>query len=876
MEDAEVESRLVKFGKNDYSPQASIPYLKIISEQILNPLILILLAITILNFCFGKFIDGTVILIIVIINTLIGVYQELKSRIEVLSLAKITPEFAQVIRSGSRQKISAQTIVPGDIIYLEQGDKVPADARIIELHDLKVDESILTGESIPVAKILKTYPQDTSLAERKNMVFAGTFVIYGRAKAVVIATGLNSEFGKIAKTIETEDAPETTLQKQIKQFSTWIIKIVFGFSIIIVLISLLRQFSFIDSITIATALAVSAIPEGLPALITITLAMGVYQIAKKNAIMQDLEAVETLGQISCIATDKTGTLTQNQMSAVEVLINFKKYSLTGKGYDPNGFLADPETNKKIELDKISTDFFSAIGLCNDADLIKDKNSQNRDFWRINGDPTDGALLVGTIKTGLNINKLKTQYPRLDEIPFSTRQKFMAVLVKRKNDHFLIVKGAPEVILQRSSRTFPSAQFFSKVGKEKIKKQNQEFAQIGYRVLAVAVKKLDATHDKILGQDLKNLHFFGLVAIEDPPRSSAKEALKIANNAGIRVIMITGDNPHTAQAIARQVNFANPENVFTGLEIEKINGSDLTKAIKQSDVYARINPLQKLQIVRNLQKQGYIVASTGDGINDAPAIKSANIGISMGQSGTAVTREVSDMVILDDNFATIITAINQGRSIYQNIQRVIFYLLSTNFGEVLIIGTSLFVGLPLPLTAIQILWINLVTDTICTVPLAQEPAHENLMTIPPRSPKEGLISNLLKIRILVVGLTMLVVTLPVFYLISQKDIILARSIAFAIMAILQIFNVFNARTFHRSIIKLKFWANPWSIYSSLIAIFITYLTINTTFFNHIFQTKPLSFSQWLLSFSLGLVIIVTVEIEKFIRAKYYNQGVIKNE
>lgn len=828
-------------------------------EQIFNPLIIILILVSILNFFTNHILDGIVILSIVIINTTIGFYQEYKSRLAVKSLAKSVPNIIKVIREKEYREIPSTDIVPGDIVILEEGDRVCADGRLFNINDLRVDESALTGESIPVAKVDIALPSETVLSDLKNMAFAGTIVTSGNSHLLATNTGFDTEFGKIAKSLEEEDTPKTTLEIQIELITKIIIKVVLIVIILIFFIAIIRNYGWLDSISISTALAVSAIPEGLPAIITITLAIGVNDLLKKRALIQNLESVETLGQISLIASDKTGTLTENELTVTGLIIGNDEYGLTGNGYNPNGELINLENNSKITPNQLTKSFLKFGLLCNNAKLVYEADQNSG--WKIIGDPTEGALIVAGEKLGLEHDILVTQYKKIDEIPFSTKHRLMATLHKKDQDKFLIVKGAPEVIIPKISSEFSNNKKIILKDKEHLSEKFEKYANTGYRVLALATKKIQK--DTISNSDLNNLQFVGFYIMEDVPRKGVVQSIAQAYKAGIRVIMITGDHPSTARAIGQQINLKNSNEVLIGSELVKFSDEELSEKIKSCNIYARIAPLEKLRIVKILQKQKEVVAVTGDGINDAPSIKAANIGIAMGKKGTTVSKEVASLVLLDDHFTTIVTAIKSGRTIYQNIKRVLYYLLSTSLGEIFIIGFALIFGLPLPLTAIQILWINLITDTANAIPLIYEPAHEDLMQRPPRQKNQKFFSSPLLVRMVLVGLTMALACLPLFIYYAKTDVVNARSFAFAVATITQLFNVINAQNFNNSIFKLLWTKNIWPITIASISAIVLYLGIEVSFFQKIFGTVGLTTNQWFIAFLVSFSVILVIEIDKFL-------------
>ncbi|MCS7096209.1 MAG: cation-translocating P-type ATPase [Nitrososphaerota archaeon] len=764
----EAIERLRKYGYNEITKVKRRTALQMFLDEFRDIFILLLIAATVFSAIIGywemlhggefmeSFADTITIGAIILLCAVTGFVQEYRAEKAIEALKKLAAPKARVIRDGKEMIIPAKEVVPGDILVLEEGDSIPADARLIEVVELKTNEAILTGESVPVNKELAVLPEDTHVSERKNMVFSATHVVYGRGKAVAVATGMNTEFGKIAGMVQTAEEEETPLQRKLDRFASKIAKIVIAVCVIIFALEAFEvimqmQFEpegFIQAFMSSIALAISAVPEGLPAIVTIALALGAREFAKHNAIVRKLSAAESLGSVTVICSDKTGTITRGEMTVRTLYLAGKLVEVTGVGYEPKGEFrkggeaVNPEADMKLLLQ---------IGaLCNNASL---RRNDERNAWEIFGDPTEGALVVAAAKAGLEKGELEKNFPRVGEIPFTSERKRMTTIHKTpEGDIVAYMKGAPEVVLERCNKILEDGKEkkLTDEKKKEILRINEELAGKALRLLGMAYRKLPIVITKYDADIVeKDMVFVGLQGMIDPPREEAIEANKLCQKAGIKTVMITGDHKLTAVAVAKEVGiFKEGDVVLTGEELDKLNDKEFEGIVEKVTVYARVSPEHKLRIVNALKKKGHIVAMTGDGVNDAPAVKAADVGVAMGISGTDVTREAADLVLTDDNFATIVKAVEQGRVIYDNIRKYARFLLACNFDELLVIGTFAVLGgifgselFPLPLLPAMILWINLVTDGAPAVALATDPPDVDVMSRPPRRPEEGILHGM---------------------------------------------------------------------------------------------------------------------------------------
>lgn len=853
LSEEEAKKRLGKFGFNRIEEKKKISPLKIFLRQFKSFLIAILLVAAIVSFLLKEFLDASAIVAILMLNAFLGFYQEYKAEKAMEALKKMMVKKVKVLREGKQTEISSEEIVPGDIIVLEEGETIPADARLVEAFNLATDESTLTGESTPVEKQTKPI-QDLPIAERSNMVFMGTYVARGRGKAVVVQTGMNTELGKIAKEIEEEEE-ETPLQKKLDKFGKWLGSLVLLICLFVFILGYLEDLNIVDDFFTAVALAVSAVPEGLPAVVTVALALGVNKMAKRNALVRKLSAVETLGCTTVICADKTGTMTVNEMCVKKIWCSGKVYEVSGTGFEPKGeFLLggnkiDVSKNKDLML------LIKAGVYCNHTTLELKEGK-----WHVVGDPTEGSLVVLASKAGL----ARKEEP-VFEIPFSSERKLMTTVYKEGEEFVVFTKGAPEKVLKISSFLLKDGkkEKLSEEKKAKINLEMEEMAKQGFRVLALAYKKIKKVEEKNLE---KNLTFLGFVGMIDPPRPEVKKAIEICKEAGIKVVMVTGDHKLTALAIAREIGLTEDQEVLTGEELDKMSDEELEEKIEKISIYARVSPQHKSRIVKVLKKKGHVVAVTGDGINDAPALKKADIGVAMGIKGTDVAKEASDMILLDDNFATIVNAVEEGRGIYDNIRKFVRFLLCINFDEIALITAAILLStlipnLPLPLLPLQILWINLVTDGLPALALSADPYEEGLMKKKPRNPKQGILHGML-LFILTASLVNFISTFTIFIWsfnsgYSQKEI---RTMVFCTAVFFELFFVFNCRSENKSVFKKGFLDNKKLLVAVLISFFLQLMVVYLPFFQQVFETSPIGMKEMFLVLAMSsLAFLVLPEI-----------------
>ena len=870
----EAELRLRRFGYNEFEKHRRVSPFRIFLLQFKNVFMLILLIAIAISVMIGWFeakaaaeplaletyADALVIGAIVILNATVGFIQEYRSEKAIEAMEKMAAPKARVLREGREVAIPAREVVPGDILILEVGDRVPADARVLETVELRTNEAVLTGESIPVNKSSVVLPEDTPVSERKNMVFAATYVVYGRGKAVVVATGMNTEFGKIAKMVQTVEKEEIPLKAKLDNFSKKLGLIVAAAVVTILLLEFLRnKVVNIEIFMTSVALAVSAVPEGLPAIVTVTLALGAREMARRNAVIRRLASVETLGSTTVICSDKTGTLTKGEMTVRKIFVNNKTFEVTGSGYSVTGeFHIDGRRVNPAE--EAGLHFLLEAGvLCNNADF---------DGYKILGDPTEGALIVAAAKAGIRKADVENKYPRIGEIPFSSERKRMTTIHKKPDGRVVaFTKGSPEVVLQLCSHIYRGGRKLklNKKDKDLIFQKTNEMAGQALRVLGLAYKILPEA-DKEYGEEVEHgLTFLGLVGMIDPPREEALEAVKLCQKAGIKVVMITGDHKLTAVAIAKELGiFKDGDSVLTGAELDQISNEDFDGIVEKVTVYARVSPEHKLRIVRALKNKGHIVAMTGDGVNDAPALKQADIGVAMGITGTEVAKEASDMILADDNFATIVKAVEGGRIIYSNIRKFIRFLLSLNFTELILVGSFALAGLPLPLLPSMILWLNLVTDGPPAIALGKDPPVEDVMEKPPRSPKEGLLHGM-PLFILASTVIQFMAELAAFWwgFMVSGSVEKARTMVFLVACFYELIVVWNCRSESKNAFKVGFLTNKWLIVGVFISVVSTLAVVYVPALTVLFHTVPLYASEWalvILLSSLGFLVVPEIFIK----------------
>jgi len=877
----EVKRRLKKYGPNELKRKEELSKLKLFLSQFANPFIAILFAAIIISIIIHEYINAIVIGSIVILNAILGFVQEYRAEKALDMLKRMAHPYAKVIRNNKLGKIDSSELTIGDIIFFETGDKIPADARIIECHNLELIESSLTGESQPVIKEETIVQEKTILAERKNMVYMTTIVTKGHGKAIVTQIGMNTEIGKIATLIEKTTAELTPFQKKLDKFGKYISLGISILAIVIFLTGIFTGKTLSLMLITAIALAVAAIPEGLPAIITISLALGVQRMIKQHVLIRRLPAVETLGSINVICTDKTGTLTCNEMTVTKIFTNNKEYEVTGTGYKSIGSFYHQKN--KINPEEISQILKIGV-LCNNTILTQNKTTNKSTPTKESkepyiGDPTEAAILISALKGNFKQQLLQHQEPRIDEISFTSNRKMMTTFHKihstsSKNSYSITsyTKGSAEIIIQNCNRILINNKVYplTKKDKKQLIAQNNLLAQNALRVLAFAYNQPKKASESAE----KNMIFVGLQGMQDPPRESVKESIQKCYEAGIRVIMITGDNLLTAKAIAKELNIQGK--YITGAELNKIN---LDKEIDKINIFARVNPEDKLKIVEALQKKKYHVAMTGDGVNDAPALKRADIGIAMGICGTDVAKEASDMILLDDNFTSIVKAIEEGRAIFTNIKTFLLYLFSGNLGELLAIFTAIIIGFPLPLLAIQILWINVVTETIPAIAVSVEAPQPGIMKQSPKPTKEEIVTKQDGLWILLTSILIMTGTLLAFYgTLFLNNLTLSKTItntptynyaltmAFTTFFMFQFFNIFNSKLRNKTIFSKELFTNKWIYIALGITFILQIMILYIPFFNKIFSTVPLNINDWVIVLAISSSIIWLNEIIKLLNRR----------
>ncbi len=850
----EVSKRLKEYGPNALPEARKRPAWKRLLMQFHNVLIYVLIIAGIITALMDHWIDTWVILGVVVVNAWIGYIQEGKAEAALEAIRNMLSLDALTLRDGKKQVVKAEDLVPGDIVLLKAGDKVPADLRLTLVKNAKMEEAALTGESHGVEKQTDPVNQDAVLGDRVNMAFSGTTVSFGEARGMIVATGMDTELGKISQMMSEVKPITTPLLQQIENFGKWL-------SVIILVASSgffafgywLRDYSVSELFLAVIGLVVAAIPEGLPAIMTITLAIGVQRMARRNAIIRRLPSVETLGSVDVICSDKTGTLTRNEMTARKVTTADCTYDITGIGYEPKGDVQFEDNLVDLEAHPALQTFVNIVRTTNTAQL-----NQEDDQWTITGSPTEGALLVLSQKAGVSSVPFET----IDHIPFSSEHKYAAHLVKNGDKNRILITGAPDSLLTLSEKQL------SKDGEQSIdnnfwEKAMASSASEGMRLLGAAL--VDTTSDKLTHEDIQNLTFVGVAGIIDPPREEAKEAIRQCKRAGVGVKMITGDHALTALAIAKELGIGDGENAMTGSELEKLSDEDLLDVVEKYDVYARTTPEHKLRLVSALQTNGHRCAMTGDGVNDAPALKKANIGVAMGIKGTEVTKDASEMVLADDNFASIVHAIMEGRTVYDNIRKALLFILPTNGAESLVLISAVLLGIVMPITPAQILWVNMVTAVTLALALAFEPSEQNVMRRPPRKASTALLGGLFIWRIIFVSALIGGSSLVIFIYAKSLgvDESTARTLAVNTLVAGQLFYLFNCRTMHDSAINRSFFANVYAFYAAGALLVLQLLFVYAPFMNTFFDTRPLTMTQWGITTAAGAMVFVVVEAEKYL-------------
>ncbi|MGN9166107.1 calcium-translocating P-type ATPase, SERCA-type [Tissierellaceae bacterium HCP3S3_D8] len=868
---SDIDSRLKEYGHNELREETGKSFFSKIKEQFSDFLVLILIGAAIISIFVGEKTDAVVILAIVVLNAFLGIYQEGKAEKSLEALKQMASPTAKVIRNGHLEVIPANTLVPGDIVVLEAGDIIPADLRLIESSNLKIEEASLTGESVPVEKHGNiNFDHDVPLGDRTNMAYMSTIVTYGRGRGIVVETGHETEIGKIATAIQSYEDETTPLQKSLNQLGKFLGIATVVICIVVFGVGLIQGRDVLEMFMVAISLAVAAIPEGLPAIVTIVLALGMNKMVKRHAIVKKLLAVETLGSTTVICSDKTGTLTQNEMTVVKIFTDGKILDVTGIGYDPKGdFLID---NKKIDTDSIGDleTLFSIAALTNDAQLEKDSEG-----YKIIGDPTEGALITLAGKSNITKDDINSSYPRIEEIPFDSDRKMMTTFHKNyiPNKIVSFTKGAPDIIIDRCDHISINNQVvpFDNKLKEEVLKINSLFSKDALRVLAFAYREYDSLPDDISTENSEvEMVFVGLVGMIDPAREEAKDAIKMCKEAGIDTVMITGDYKETAFAIAKKLGMAEDESqAMMGSELDSISDEELREVVKKTKVYARVSPDHKVRIVSALKANGNITAMTGDGVNDALALKKADIGVSMGITGTDVAKNTAELILTDDNFASIVAAVEEGRIIYDNIKKFVFFLLSCNIGEILIVFTSILLKLPVPLLPIQLLWLNLVTDSFPALALGVEKGDPDIMSRPPRDPNKPLLSKDLMLGILIQSVAIAASSIFAYMLALNRypnDIVTARAITFTTLITAELLRAYSSRSQKYTLFNIGFFTNKTLVYGTTFSFLLLLIVLYVPFLQPIFDTIPLSFKQWEVVLIFAFVPLVIGELFKAIKLK----------
>jgi magnesium-transporting ATPase (P-type) len=870
----EIRRRQSQYGPNRLTAQKRQSEWMRFLLQFHQPLLYLLLAASVLTLCFKEWVDAAVIFGVVLVNAIVGYVQEAKAERAIEALAKMVVTEATVRREGRKQRVASEELVPGDVVLLQSGDRVPADIRLLQVRDLQVDESALTGESVPVEKHADALVLDTILAERRNLAFAGTLVTYGQAEGVVWGIGNQTETGRIARLISEATSLSTPLTRKIAQFSKVLLIAILALAAVTFLVGLLRGQPLVEVFMSAVALAVGAIPEGLPAAVTIVLAIGVARMARRRAIIRKLPAVETLGSTTVICSDKTGTLTENQMTVQQIYAAKTRFEVTGAGYEPDGHIHRNGEPTPLAAPDALRECLQAGLLCNDAQLVRKAGRLT-----VQGDPTEGALIVAAGKGGLIESEAHRLFPRLDLIPFESEHQYMATLhaPPGNREHVIYVKGAVERLLDRCVDALGESGGHTALDKEDLRRAAEAMAAQGLRVLAFARRRVATDQTRVAHADVAGgLTFLGLQAMIDPPRAEAISAVRQCQRAGIRVKMITGDHALTAKAIAHQVGLngvagtGHELRVVTGRELEDISDTELPEVAERTDVFARVAPEQKLRLVQALQSRGHVVAMTGDGVNDAPALKQADIGVAMGIAGTDVAKGAADMMLTDDNFASIEAAVEEGRNVFDNLTKFIVWTLPTNFGQGLIILAAVLAGVTLPILPVQLLWVNMTTVILLGLMLVFESKERDLMQRPPRGPKTPIMTFPVVMRIGLVSALMLAGAFGLFVweqAAHDASVAEARTIAVNVVVMVLVFYLLNCRSLTDSMFAVGVFSNPW-IYAGIASMVAAQLLFTyAPIMNRLFHTAPISGQAWLRILAVAVAGYALVGIEKWIRRRW---------
>lgn len=861
--------RLDEHGPNRLEEEERAGPLRRFLRQFKDALIYVLLAAALLTALMQHWIDTGVILAVVIINAIIGFVQEGKAEQALESIREMLSLEARVLRDSDVHEVSAEDLVPGDIVFVESGDRIPADLRLIEAEQLQVEEAALTGESAPVDKQVESVEEEAGVGDRASMIFSGTTVARGKARGVVVATGEETEVGQIGEMVAGVEELTTPLQQKVQRFARWLSVIIVGLSLALLLVNeFLLPYAFSEMLLIVVSLAVAAIPQGLPAIMTVTLALGVRRMAERNAITRRLPAVETLGSVTVICADKTGTLTRNEMTPRKIIIADGEFDVTGEGYEPEGEIKQREESVEVGEEPLLEEFIRAGALCNNSRLTRDDEGG----WTLDGEPTEGALTVLAARAGFEREEEEERYERLDEVPFESERQYMATLHEVPDGGRVIyIKGAPEKILSLCEKQ-RTEQGEEELDESFWQEKFEEVAREGHRLLALAMKSVEGGAESLDEDEIDAGAFvlLGMIAMIDPPRKEAIEAIEEAHRAGINVKMMTGDHVATAQSIAERMEIGEGKEAIEGKRIEEASDSEMDDIALNHDVFARSSPEHKLRLVEALQRHGEVVAMTGDGVNDAPALKRANVGVAMGIKGSEAAKEAAEIVLADDNFASIERAIFEGRTIYNNLKKTILFVLPTNGAESLIVLTAVILVMEqLPITPLQILWVNMITAVTLALSLAFEPPERDVMDQPPRDPDEPLISGQLLLRILLVSVFVGGLAMYVFFHHIGRGVSLdvSRTIAVNTLVAGQLFYLFNTRFLMRSAFRLEtLTGNRISLLSVAALIGFQLIFTYVPLFHTLFDTGSMTLSQWLWPLAVGVALFIVVEIEKAIGRK----------
>lgn len=872
LSEEEAKKRLEEYGENALEAEKKKSFGEKLKEQFFDPMIIILIAAALVSIFVGEGLDAGIIIAIVIVNAFLSIYQEGKAEEAIAALQKMSSPKAKVIRDGDHEEVDSNKLVPGDIIVLETGDIVPADLRLIESSNLKIDESSLTGESVAVEKHFdQVYDGKMEIGDRENLAYSSTIVTYGRGMGVVIETGHKTEIGKIATSIATVGDEQTPLQRKLAKLSKTLGILVIVICAVVMGVGLLYKHDPLDMFMTAISLAVAAVPEGLPAIVTIVLSIGMGKMAEKNTIVKKLLAVETLGTTTVICSDKTGTLTQNEMTVVKVFTDGQVYHVSGTGYSPEGDVRKKDEIVTIEEDENLKILSSIAALTNDAKLkVKGGDAS------ITGDPTEGALLTFAEKAGNGLDNLYKNFDRLEEIPFDSDRKMMTTFHDKIFEGIAsFTKGAPDVVLERCEKVLidgKEVDLDEKLRKEILEK-NSEFARSALRCLGYAYRKHSDMPSEITSDAIeKDMVFVGLTGMIDPSRPEAKAAIKECKSAGIRPIMITGDYLETGLAIAKDLGIATSDDqAIMGRELNEMSEAELREIVKEKSVYTRVSPENKVQIVTALKQNGHITAMTGDGVNDAPAIKKADIGIAMGITGTDVAKNTAEVILTDDNFATIVNAVEEGRIIYSNIKKFVAYLLSCNLGEVLIVLISILMNLPVPLIPIQLLWLNLVTDSFPALALGVERGEADIMDEPPRDPDEPILDTEIKITVAIQSIAITVATLLAYFVGLKwygqaEGLNHARTMAFSTLIICELLRSYTARSIDKTVFEIGVFTNKKLVFATLFSFLLMLLVIYVPVLNDAFGLMDLGPREIAVVLGSALIPLIAGEIQKKVRFK----------